>query len=194
MDAILPFSCRAEKRNRQKDPAFLDAVPEQYRQAIRDHIASERKKPKKEYVKAEKKDDDEDKKDVKQEVKVTQEVTHEQPELASSASAAPPAGVERTCPAAMSINSFGVLTKTDLGPRAALGAWREEPDETAVASVAAAASARKVEENLETSSTMVVFKSWGYHKVRKGMKKEVFSHDTATGMAREWYRKLKTMW
>ena len=116
LDSILPFGCRAEKRGRQTDPEFMDAVPEQYRQVIRDQIANESKKPKTQRVKVEKKDDDDedDKKEEKYAVKA--EVKREHTEMDTAGSAASPPDAERACPAAVCINSFGSINKGDIGP------------------------------------------------------------------------------
>ena len=130
LDTILPFKCRAEKTKKSSDPEFLSAVPEQYRQGIRDQIAAAgsgttgsacatqpAKRPKVEPTKDELFDDDEDKKHIKvEDGRVVGE------------------GAERAEPAAPSVvgTSFASLSKGDVGPRAVLGTWRTDGTEASV--------------------------------------------------------------
>ena len=252
LDTILPYKCRAKKCKVERDPEFMKDVPEQYRQGIRDQIAADGRAQRStvkpphsvKNAKDEKSDDEDDKKNVKQ-------------ELTDS----PPA-VERASPAEprpVFINSFGSLSKGDIGPRAVLGAWRTDESEAAV--VPPAEPARDIEERfraahtlhlkkeaikrrpaaaakrpaaalhplvaavrahrvrrrlrgkqsrpgawagqldpdlikakLETSSSMAVFQSWAYHKVRKTMVRDGYSDACAKAMASTWHRKLKEMW
>ena len=130
LDTILPFKCRAEKTKKSSDPEFLSAVPEQYRQGIRDQIAAAgrgttgsgcaiqpAKRPKVAPTKDELFDDDEDKKHIKVE---DDRVVGE--------------GAERAEPAAPSVvgTSFASLSKGDVGPRAVLGTWRTDATEASV--------------------------------------------------------------